>query len=84
MNRVPTALQQAKVALRKELKQKLAAMTDQDRQTQSNIVAEKVIRRTEAFTLQCQIMITKIYWPVHTLVNVYVDLVVFTPIAGTS
>ena len=42
MNRVPSALQQAKAALRKELKQKLAVMTDQERQTQSDIIAEKV------------------------------------------
>ena len=37
-----TALQQAKAALRKELKQRLAAMTDQERQRQSDVIAERV------------------------------------------
>ena len=42
MSRVPTALQQAKATLRMELKQKLAAMPEQERKAQSESIAEKV------------------------------------------
>ena len=37
-----TVLQQAKATLRKELKQRLAAMTDQERHRQSDVIAERV------------------------------------------
>ena len=38
-----TAVHEAKVALRKELKQRLAAMTDDDRNKQSTIIAKQVM-----------------------------------------
>ena len=46
-----TALQQAKATLRKELKQRLAAMTDQERQRQSDVIAERVCNIKENYLI---------------------------------
>lgn len=45
------ALVQAKAALRKELKQKLAAMTIEERTHQSNVISQKVILKGTALQI---------------------------------